>query len=119
MRRPNLGTGVLIGILLATSLMGIMYLADQLVGLPFAPFDLFDWMTRVLPGPLVTFGIDLMIDILRGLGVNVADTAKTAEHVMALSQFFVGGVFAAAVFFSVVGRRGTKADPVAGIVMGA
>jgi DMSO/TMAO reductase YedYZ molybdopterin-dependent catalytic subunit len=119
MKKPSLGIGILIGALLAASLMGVMYLADQLADLPFVPFDLFDWMTRVLPGPLVTFGIDLMIDMLRALGVNVADTAKTAEHIMALAQFFVGGIFASAVFFGVMNRRSAKADHAAGIVMGA
>jgi len=39
-----------------------MYLAQQLARLPFVPFELFDWITRILPGDVVTFGIDLMID---------------------------------------------------------
>ena len=94
MKKLNLGTGILVGALLAAALMSVMYLANQLAGLPFAPFALFDWVTRVLPGPLVTFGIDTMISVLRGIGVNVADTAKTAERVIALSQFFVGGIVA-------------------------
>jgi DMSO/TMAO reductase YedYZ molybdopterin-dependent catalytic subunit len=119
MKKPNLGIGILIGALLTASLMSVMYLANQLVGLPFAPFDLFDWMTRVLPGPLVTFGVDTMISVLRGLGINVADAAKTAEHIIALAQFFVGGIVAGAVFFVVVRWRGIKADSIAGIVMGA
>jgi len=71
----NLGVGTLAGGLLTAPLMGIMYLFDEMLGLPFVPFDLFDWMTRVLPGPIVTFGIDLMIDILRQIGVSVADPA--------------------------------------------
>jgi DMSO/TMAO reductase YedYZ molybdopterin-dependent catalytic subunit len=119
MKKLNLGTGILVGALLVAALMGMMFLANQLVGLPFAPFNLFDWVTRVLPGPLVTFGIDTMINVLRWLGINVADTAKTAEQIMALSQFFVGGIIAGAVFFVVVSWRGIKADWVAGIVMGA
>ena len=80
----NLGVGALTGGLLTAPLMGIMYLFDEMLGLPFVPFDLFDWMTRVLPGPIVTFGIDLMIDILRQIGVSVADTANTAERVIAV-----------------------------------
>ena len=119
MKKLNLGIGILVSALLVAALMGVMYLANKLVGLPFAPFDLFDWVTRVLPGPLVTFGIDLMIDMLRWMGINVADAAKTAEHLMALLQFFVGGIVAGVVFFGTMGRRGVKADLVAGIVMGA
>ncbi len=119
MKKPNLGTGALVGALLTAPLIGVMYLAYRLAGLPFVPFDLFDWLTRVLPGPLITFGIDLMIDTMLWLGVSVADSAKTAEQVMAVLQFFVGGVIAGLVFFGVMSARNIKSDAVAGIVIGA
>ncbi|MEJ2557214.1 MAG: molybdopterin-dependent oxidoreductase [Anaerolineae bacterium] len=119
MKKLNLGTGALAGALLTAPLIGVMYLANQLVGLPFVPFDLFDWLTRVLPGPLITFGIDLMIDTMLWLGVSVADTAKTAEQIMAVLQFSVGGIIAGVVFLGVMSARNIKADPIAGIVMAA
>lgn len=119
MQKLNLGRGALVGALLTAPLIGVMYLADQLAGLPFVPFDLFDWLTRVLPGPLITFGIDLMIDTMLGLGVSVADTAKTAEQIMAVLQFFVGGVIAGLIFFGVVTARKIKSDFIAGIVIAA
>jgi DMSO/TMAO reductase YedYZ molybdopterin-dependent catalytic subunit len=119
MKKLYLGTGALAGALLTAPLIGVMYLANQLPGLPFVPFDLFDWLTRVLPGPLITFGIDLMIDTMLLLGVSVADTAKTAEQIMAVLQFFLGGVIAGAVFFGVVSARRIKPDAIAGIVMAA
>ena len=115
----NLGVGTLAGGLLTAPLMGIMYLFDEMLGLPFVPFDLFDWMTRVLPGPIVTFGIDLMIDILRQIGVSVADTAKTAERVIAVLQFFALGAVAAGLFFAFVSYRGLRPGLSAGIVVGA
>ena len=119
MKKLNLGTGALAGALLTAPLIGVMYLANQLAGLPFIPFDLFDWLTRVLPGPLITFGIDLMIDTMLWLGVSVADAAKTAEQIMAVLQFFVGGIVAGAVFFGVMSARHIKADAIAGIVIAA
>jgi DMSO/TMAO reductase YedYZ molybdopterin-dependent catalytic subunit len=119
MKKLRLGTGALVGALLTAPLIGVMYLAYRLVGLPFVPFDLFDWLTRVLPGPLITFGIDLMIDTMLLLGVSVADTAKTAEQIMAVLQFFVGGILAGVVFFGVMSARKIKADPIAGVVMAA
>ena len=119
MKRLNLGTGALVGAVLTAPLIGVMYLADQLAGLPLVPFDLFDWLTRVLPGPLITFGIDLMIDTMLWLGVSVADTAKTAEQLMAILQFFVGGVIAGVIFFGVVRARRIKSDFIAGIVIAA
>ncbi len=119
MKKLNLGTGALVGALLTAPLIGMMYLADQLIGLPFVPFDLFDWLTRVLPGPLITFGIDLMIDTMLGLGVSVADTAKTAEQIMAVLQFFGGGIIAGLIFFGVMRARNIKSDAIAGLVIAA
>ena len=119
MKKLNLESGALVGAMLTAPLIGIMYLADQLADLPFVPFDLFDWLTRVLPGPLITFGIDMMIDTMLFLGVNVADTAKTSEQIMAVLQFFVGGIVAGAVFFGVMSLRNIKPDAIAGVVMGA
>ena len=75
-----MGYGVLAGALLTAPLVGVMYLIDKLAGLPFVPFALFDWIARVLPGPVITFGIDLMIDGMRLVGLSVADAAKTGEQ---------------------------------------
>ncbi len=119
MKKLNLGTGILIGILLTATLIAIMYLGAQIAGLPFAPFDLFDWMTRVLPGPVITFGIDRMIATMVAIGLDVADTAKTAEQTMAVLQFFALGVVVATLFFVLMKARGVKADRSAGVTLGA
>ena len=119
LKRLSVGTGLLCGALLAASFMGVMYLADELVGLPFIPYDLFDWVTRVLPGAVVTFGIDLMIDSMRLFGISVADAAKTAEKVLAIVQFFSMGVVGGALFFAFVRYRGVQPDLVTGLVVGA
>jgi hypothetical protein len=96
-----------------------MYLANQLAGLPFVPFDLFDWVTRVLPGPLITFGIDRMIDLILLFGLDVADVAKTAEQMMAIGQLLIIGVIAGAVFFAIMTVRRIKPDLMASLVIGA
>ncbi len=119
MKRMGLGTGILVGILLTAALTGILYLGDQLFGLPFVPFDLFNWISRELPGNLVTFGIDLMIDGMLFLGVSVADSAKTAERTMAIIMFLVGGGAAGAVYFAVMKWRQAKGDLFSGIIMAA
>ena len=43
----TLGIGALAGGLLTAPLIGIMYLFDEWLGLPFVPYDLFDWIARV------------------------------------------------------------------------
>ena len=84
--------GAAAGVMVTAPLMALFYLANKLLELPFPPYDLFDWITRVLPGPLVTFGLDLFIDGMILVGLDVADTAKTAELGIALLQFFGMGV---------------------------
>ena len=130
-RRPNaarqtvkllgdlgLGQGTLAGALLTAPLVGVMYLLDHWAGLPFIPFALFDWIARVLPGPVVTFGIDMMIDGIRLVGMSVADAAKTAEQIMAVVMFFFIGVAAIALFFAVLKSRNIAPRPFAGLVVG-
>jgi len=112
-------TGALIGGLITAPMIALMYLGSQLLDLTFVPFDVFNWMARLLPGPVITFGIDLMIDTLRFLGVNVADTAKIAEQIMAVSQYLVMGIVAGAVFFALLKWQGFKANLINGIVIGA
>lgn len=93
MRRISLRAGIALGLISSVPLMAIAYLGNAVSGLSFAPFDLFDWMARVLPGGLITFGIDTMVVTLRALGLDVSETAKLAEQLMALGNFVVAGGF--------------------------
>ena len=87
MKTQSIGLGALVGGLLTVPMVAVMYLSDKWLNLSFAPYDIFDWIARILPGPVVTFGIDLMIDSLETLGLNVAATAKTAENTLAVLTF--------------------------------
>lgn len=106
MHMRTIGLGALVGGLLTAPMMALMYFADKWIDLSFTPFDVFDWIARVLPGPVVTFGIDLMIDGIGLVGASVADTAKTAEQAMGLLMFLVGGMIATAAAFLIVRARG-------------
>ncbi len=108
-RRLGLGSGLLSGVLLSAPLTALLYLADKLAGLPFVPFALFDWIAKVLPGPVVTFGIDAMIDGMRAVGMSVAVSAKPAEQIAATILFFLIGVAIGTVFMVVLKWR--DADP--------
>ena len=119
MKRAVVSLGALVGGLLTAPMIVLMYLGDLLAGLPFAPFDLFNWISRLLPGPVITFGIDLMIDTLLFLGVDVADTAKLAEQGMAISLFFAIGVVSGAIFFLILDIRRIRVDRFTGLVIGA
>ncbi len=120
MKPQNLAMGSMAGVLLVSPMIAIMYVADKWIDLSFPPFDVFDWIARVLPGPVITFGIDLMIDALRLIGVSVADTAKTAEQAIAILLFLAGGVVATAVVFALVERwERLRTRPKLGFLFGA
>jgi DMSO/TMAO reductase YedYZ molybdopterin-dependent catalytic subunit len=119
MREQRLGTGVVVGLSLALPVLAVLALAARLLGLPFAPYFLFDGFSRALPGPVITFGIDAMITTLDALGLDVADTAKTAERAMAVVGFVAAATVAAVAFFAFFGARRARPDRVAGLVMGA
>ena len=61
--RPGLTTGGLVAAMLTAALISVFYLAWKVVGLPFVPFDAFDWMARILPGQILAAGIDVMPDL--------------------------------------------------------
>lgn len=104
MTNRSLTPSILISALISAPAVALMYLADQLAGLTFPPFDFFNWITRITPGPLLTIGIDLMIDTLRLLGISVANTAKTAEQIMAV-VLYAGILTAAGVAYLLLRER--------------
>ena len=65
--RPQLVTGVLIAAMLTASLITFFYLAWRVAGFPFVPFDVFGWMTRILPGQVLAAGIGAMVTVIRAL----------------------------------------------------
>lgn len=105
MKPKSVGFGALAGLMLTAPLVAIMYLANKWFNLSFPPFDVFDWVARMLPGPVVTFGIDLMVDSLMLIGMSVKDFAKTAEQIMAIGIFLGAGVVATIIIFGLVERR--------------
>ena len=110
--------GALVGALITLPLIALMYLGQQLLGQAFPPYEVFNWMSGLLPGPVITFGIDLMIDTMLLLGINVANSAKIAEQGMALLLFYLSGIFAGLIFFLILNRLQLKIDLLAGMIMG-
>jgi DMSO/TMAO reductase YedYZ molybdopterin-dependent catalytic subunit len=118
MKRKSISMGALVGALITAPLIVLMYLGQQILGQPFPPFEVFNWISGILPGPVITFGIDLMIDAMLLLGINVANTAKIAEQGMAVLLFYLSGIIAVAIFFLILNRLQIKVDLLAGMVMG-
>lgn len=85
-------TGAWIGALSSLPFMAINWLGSRAAELPFVPFDLFDWLARVLPGQVLTFVIDLIVGAVQGFQLGATDSiAKSVEQVLALAQLVVIG----------------------------
>lgn len=103
-KQPGILTGALVGGMVTAPLIALMYLADILAGLPFIPFDVFDWLARNLPGDVIRFGINVMIDyVITPLELGeTSSVAKTLEHVQGISIVFGIGVVAGAVMYKAI-----------------
>lgn len=92
----NILTGALLGALSSLTVLGLLYAGEMLFGTPFVPFDIFDWMSRTLPGWLIGSVISIMVAIIRffqgflPIG-DISTAAKTAEQGIALLQLVAGG----------------------------
>lgn len=119
-KKQSLWLAALVGALLTTTIMSLLFLADQIAGLPFIPFDVFDFVSRNLPGPLLTFGIDTMVEII--IAFNLGETsaaAKTAEQLMGLGAFLALGTVAIVIFYGVLNRSKASARNLyPGVVLG-
>jgi DMSO/TMAO reductase YedYZ molybdopterin-dependent catalytic subunit len=118
---PGILTGLLVGILITIPLIALFFLLDTVVGLPLVPLDVFDWMGRNLPGGLLTFGIETMVSIIRGL--NLGPTDEVAKFVelwfIGTGTFFIVCVITSAVLFAIMNRVSQNRTTLVGLVGGA
>lgn len=104
----RLWLGGLVGLILTVPLLCILYAGYRRAGLPFIPFNLFDWGTRILPGAVITAGIDTMVRVIHALHLGgTSATAKLAEQSMAIAGFLVTGIILGALFFLLARGRFT------------
>jgi DMSO/TMAO reductase YedYZ molybdopterin-dependent catalytic subunit len=118
MKRVSIIKAGFLGGLVGGAAIAVSYLGHRIISLPYIPFDIFDWLARVLPGRLLAFSIDAMVAVIRALSLGpTAATAKLAEQGMALVQFAVGWVIFGAVL-GFVGRRRPAPVPLLGVIGG-
>jgi DMSO/TMAO reductase YedYZ molybdopterin-dependent catalytic subunit len=122
MKRVSVQLSALIGAALVAPLLAIFFLAYSVAGTSFPAYTVFDFVSRVLPGSVVTFGIDLLVDIVRGLNLGpTASTAKNMERVLAVLITAIGGIILSVIFFASRERAADDAQDfgAAGRVSGA
>ncbi len=107
MTQINYKLGALVGALTAAALMAIFYVAEQAADLPFPPFDIFQWISRILPGFLITFGIDIMVTIIDAFNLGQTDdTAKLAEQLLSVMLVLGLGGALGALYFNLQQKEG-------------
>jgi DMSO/TMAO reductase YedYZ molybdopterin-dependent catalytic subunit len=122
-RGVGVGASLFVATMLTAALIAILYFGWTVIGLPFAPFDVFDWFTRVLPGRVIAAGIDAMVTVIRGLHFGpTATAAKAAEQAMGTVGLFVLGLVAGTILYGVIralrGRYAVGLGIVFGLALG-
>jgi DMSO/TMAO reductase YedYZ molybdopterin-dependent catalytic subunit len=119
MKNRGVVTGMMVGLVVSAPLLAVLYLAERAGGLPFVPFDVFDGMARLLPGDVITLGIDAIVALISGLNLGeTSSAAKLIEQVMALGMFLLVGVIAGGAYFAVQRRRHSSDGIISGLVLG-
>jgi DMSO/TMAO reductase YedYZ molybdopterin-dependent catalytic subunit len=108
MKRSFWLMGALVGFLTSLITMAFSYLGNLWLSLSFFPFDLFDWLTRHLPGSVIEFVLQRMISLIAFLHLGpTASTAKLAEQIQALGLVSLTGVVFGLVLAWVLIKRRT------------
>ncbi|MCZ7545627.1 MAG: hypothetical protein M5R40_19840 [Anaerolineae bacterium] len=113
-------TGALIGLAFSIALTAVFFAGEQVAGLPFPPFDVFDWTARIEQlGGLITFGIEAMIAVITALGGDLSAASKPAEQLMAIGGLVGTGAVVGGALFGILRARGAGSGVRAGLVAGA
>jgi DMSO/TMAO reductase YedYZ molybdopterin-dependent catalytic subunit len=110
-------TGLATGALLGAALLGVFALGS-LAGLTNAAYSLFEWLTRVLPGRVVIFGLETTLRTLEALGLNIKDTSKVTEEAIALTELFVASAVIGLLFFLLTKPEDAERTPSRGLLLG-
>ncbi len=106
------GGALLTAVLLVVSVVGTHF------GAPSIPYSLFEWLTRVLPGRLVIFGLETTLRGLEALGLNIKDTGKAVEIALALTGLLVAGAVVGSLYFVLVTSWERRRVVRSGVVLG-
>jgi DMSO/TMAO reductase YedYZ molybdopterin-dependent catalytic subunit len=107
------------GAALTLAVIAVFFAGWRIAGLPFVPFEVFDWTARVLPGGIIAFGISSMVSVISSLGLGpTAVVAKAMEQSMGIAGFFITGAVSGAALFGVVRALRGRYALILGLSMG-
>ncbi len=85
MKKLSVIGSILLGIFTGVPVIVLSFFGYRLASLPFLPFEVFDFTSRLLPGRLISFGIDSIVSLIISLKIgHLSQSAKTAEHIIAI-----------------------------------
>ena len=120
MKKPNIWLSLVVGaalaLLLSAPLLALLFLAYTTAQISFIPYDVFDLVSRILPGSVITSGIDSMVGVITALGLSVRENAKLAEQAMAVALTLGLTLIGGAVYFAFF--RGRRSSWLAGLGYG-
>lgn len=91
--------GAWLGCITSALFLAANYIMMILLGVPVLSFVLFNWLARVLPGNVVTFGIDRLIDVVQLINAGSTDrTAKTIERIIGILLMLLIGAGLGAIY---------------------
>ena len=67
--------------------LALMHLGQQILGAPQVPFELFEFLTRILPGNLISLGIEWLIQFVTFFGLG--QTASSAKSIEIISAYLL------------------------------
>jgi DMSO/TMAO reductase YedYZ molybdopterin-dependent catalytic subunit len=116
---PEVFIGTAIGAMLTAALIAVFYAGWRLADLAFVPFDLFDWLSRILPGAFIEFVIGAMVSAIRVLHLGPTSVAaKLIEQAMGVAGLFLAGAAAGTVLFGVLRALPRRYAYPAGLFLG-
>lgn len=114
---PGVGMAVLVILLATAPLIGIMYLGNQLLNLPFVPFDMYDWLIRAGVGPWIAL-IDTLTGSQAATGGNLSQSAPLVQWLLSMGLFILFALIVGLAFYAFVLRRGRIPDLIDGVTIG-
>lgn len=118
-QRPTTVSGAVVGLVLTVAAAAVLYAANRLAPVPFAPFDLVDAAVRTRPGGVIRAGIDAVVHVMGALGVHPTPAvAKGVQRAMALFIFVAGGSIGGALLTIWVRRPGDTSARAGAVLLG-
>ena len=66
--------GVTVGFFICLPWLALMYAGQLILGTPHIPFELFEFLTRVLPEGIISLGVEWLIELITFFGLGQTST---------------------------------------------